>query len=139
MNRQAIEALIPHKGAMCLLEEVTSWDEARIACRAVSHRAGSHPMRYADILPGLAGIEYAAQAMAIHGGLTALHTTPRKGFLASLREVACHVARLDDIAADLTIEAARLAGEDARVIYAFTIHVKDRILLSGRAAVVLEA
>ncbi len=139
MNHAAIEALIPHAGSMCLLEEVVSFDADHIACRAVSHRAPGHPMARGGLLPGLAGIEYAAQAMAVHGGLTGVAGTPRRGFLASLRNVDCHVARLDDIQDDLTIKAEKLMGEHARVIYGFTILAGRRTLLSGRAAVVLDA
>ena len=139
MNHAAIEALIPHAGAMCLLEEVIAFDADSIACRAVSHRTTPHPMACDGILPGLAGIEYAAQAMAVHGGLTAPGETPRQGFLASLREVDCRVARLDDIAHDLMIESWKLMGEHARVIYTFTVRAGETVLLTGRAAVVLAA
>ena len=38
LSRDAIAALIPHQGAMCLLDEVLSADDDGIVCRAVSHR-----------------------------------------------------------------------------------------------------
>ena len=36
LNRDAIAALIPHQGAMCLLSTVERYDERTIVCRATS-------------------------------------------------------------------------------------------------------
>lgn len=38
IDRAEIEALIPHKHAMCLWDEVSSWDAQRIHLRASNHR-----------------------------------------------------------------------------------------------------
>lgn len=139
MTREQLEALIPHAGTMCLLDGVLSWDRNRIRCVARSHRDTDNPLRHAGRLAALCGVEYASQAMAVHGGLTAGGERPAAGYLASLRDLACHVARLDDIAEDLVIDAENLTGEGSRVIYAFTLSAGGRDLLSGRAAVVIDA
>jgi predicted hotdog family 3-hydroxylacyl-ACP dehydratase len=134
-----IRARIPHAGDMCLLDGVLSWDEQRIVCTTGSHRAADNPLCRDGRLHTISGIEYAAQAMALHGGLTAGHQArPRVGYLASLREVVCRVDYLDAIEGDLVIEAERLLNEGSRVIYRFTLRGKDGELISGRAAVVLE-
>jgi len=139
MTRDELAALIPHAGTMCLLDGVLSWDRNRIRCTARSHRAADNPLRHAGRLAVLCGVEYASQAMAVHGGLIADGVRPAAGYLASLRDLSCHVARLDDIAEDLVIDAENLTGEGSRVIYAFSITAGDRELLSGRAAVVIDA
>jgi predicted hotdog family 3-hydroxylacyl-ACP dehydratase len=139
MSRVELAALIPHAGTMCLLDGVLSWDRIRIRCTARSHRDTGNPLRHAGRLAALCGIEYASQAMAVHGGLTAGGGRPSAGYLASLRDLTCHVARLDDIAEDLVIDAENLTGEGSRVIYAFTLSAGSRELLSGRAAVVINA
>ncbi|MBY6261091.1 hydroxymyristoyl-ACP dehydratase [Azospirillum sp. 412522] len=139
MTRNELAALIPHAGTMCLLDGVLSWDRIRIRCVARSHRAPDNPLRHAGRLAALCGVEYASQAMAVHGGLTAGGACPAAGYLASLRDLTCHVARLDDIAGDLVIDAENLTGEGSRVIYAFSVTAGDRELLSGRAAVVIDA
>jgi len=139
MTRDDLAALIPHAGTMCLLDGVLSWDDSRIRCIARSHRAPDNPLRHAGRLAALCGVEYASQAMAVHGGLTADGRRPAAGYLASLRDLSCQVARLDDIAEDLVINAENLTGEGSRVIYAFSITAGDRELLSGRAAVVIDA
>jgi len=90
-------------------------------------------------LPAVCGIEYAAQAMAVHGGLTrGAGTKPRAGYLASLRDVHCRRDRLDDIEGELIVEAERMMGDEARVIYQFAIRAGESEVMSGRAAVVLE-
>ena len=76
LTREAIAALLPHDGAMVLLDEATAWDEARIACSARSHRDRSNPLRREGKLSSLCGVEYAAQAMALHGKLRVANDYP---------------------------------------------------------------
>lgn len=140
LTRDGIAALVPHAGAMCLLDGVTDWDEQRIRCVSRSHLDPNNPLRAQDELPAVCGIEYAAQAMAVHGGLAGgTQGRPRMGFLASLRDVDCLRNRLDDLGGELVVEAERLMGDEARVIYQFTVSVGDIAVLTGRAAVVLQA
>ena len=87
----------------------------------------------------LCGVEYAAQAMALHAALAGgADATPRRGYLASLRSVCCRADRLDSIPDRLEVEAEQLLGGDDRVIYGFEVRHEGGILLSGQAAVVLE-
>jgi predicted hotdog family 3-hydroxylacyl-ACP dehydratase len=142
LDRAAIAALIPHTGAMCLLDRVDRWDETRIRCASMSHLEAANPLRADGRLPAVCGIEYAAQAMAVHGGLADKArdgARPRAGYLASVRDVACLRERLDDLDGELTVEAERMMGDGQRVIYRFRVWVGETEVLSGRAAVVLEA
>ncbi len=142
LDRAAIAARIPHAGRMVLLDAVDAWDDAHIVCRTDSHRESDHPLAIAGRLSSACGVEYAAQAMALHGGLTAPvdpENRPRLGFLASVRGVTMAVARLDDLPGPLTIEATRESGDASRVLYAFEIRGDGRVLVSGRAAVILQA
>jgi len=132
--------MIPHAGAMHLLDGVLSWDADRIRCLSRSHRDRQNPLRTDGRLSALCGIEYAAQAMAIHGVLAGnVRKRPRVGYLASLREVHCSRTRLDDLEGDLIVDAERMMGEESRVIYSFDVRVGDVEVLRGRAAVVLDA
>jgi predicted hotdog family 3-hydroxylacyl-ACP dehydratase len=133
-------AHLPHQGSMCLLDAVTAWDAQHIHCRASSHRALDNPLRAHDRLGAACGIEYAAQAMAAHGALlVADDDAPRAGFLASVRGVELKVSRLDDIAADLRVEAERVSGDGNTILYAFSVFAERDLLLQGRAIVVLNA
>ena len=64
---------------------------------------------------------------------------PISGYLVSVRGARLHVARLDDIAADLQVEASCITRGENNVLYQFSIRAADRLLLEGRAAVVLNA
>jgi predicted hotdog family 3-hydroxylacyl-ACP dehydratase len=139
LGKAEIAALIPHAGRMCLIDRVEVWNEKRISCVSMSHREKDHPLARGGLLPALAGIEYAGQAMALQARLsTPRKEKPRAGFLASLREVSWFVTRLDDIAAPLLIEAEKLAGDGATALYSFHLRAGDRALLEGRAAVLLQ-
>jgi predicted hotdog family 3-hydroxylacyl-ACP dehydratase len=125
---------------MCLLDRVDRWDAQHIQCSASSHRAPDNPLRAHGRLGAACGIEYAAQAMAAHGALlAAADSAPRAGYLASVRAVELRVLRLDDIAADLRVEAVRESGDDNTVLYGFSVYAGQDVLLGGRAIVVLDA
>jgi predicted hotdog family 3-hydroxylacyl-ACP dehydratase len=139
ISRDTIAGMIPHAGAMHLLDGVLSWDADRIRCLSRSHRDRQNPLRMDGRLSALCGIEYAAQAMAVHGALAGnVGSRPRTGYLASLREVRCRRTRLDDLEGDLIVDVERLMGEASRVIYSFEVGVGGIEILRGRAAVVLE-
>ena len=143
---------------MCLLDEVIEWDAQHIRCRSGTHRLPDNPLRSHGRLGSACGIEYAAQAMAVHGALVggalahgatggrpvsaagiATNTRPEAGFLASLRKVRLHVPRLDDIAADLICDARLVAGDHSSALYEFAVASESQPLLSGRATVVFDA
>ena len=133
-----IADLVPQQGPMCLLDEVLHYDERNIACRATSHRASANPLRANGRLPALAGIEYAAQALAAHRAL--VEPAPARasdGVLAGVRALSLHVDRLDGIEHALEVKAERLIVEGSRLLYRFAIEAGGRELLSGRVAVVL--
>jgi predicted hotdog family 3-hydroxylacyl-ACP dehydratase len=135
-----IAAHIPHQGSMCLLDAVKDWSESAIACRATSHTDPANPLRAESRLGAANGIEYAAQAMAIHGALLAnIDDQPRQGYLTSVRSVSLHVARLDDLPGELEVQAERLSGDANNILYQFSLSHQGHCLLEGRAAVVLDA
>ena len=147
LDHAGIEAMVPHRGPMCLLDRMRSWSESRIECSAVNHRDPSHPLRSARGLLASATIEYAAQAAALHGAIAARSAggEAAPGYLASARDVRLAVLRLDDLPKsiddedELRIVATRQAGDDARLLYAFTVIHGKREIASGRLAVVLHS
>lgn len=140
IDRDAILAMIPHQGAMCLWDAVTDWDDARIRLRSTGHRDPAHPLRSDDRLRALHLCEYGAQAMAVHGGLrgAAAGGAPKVGFLVALRDVRLHVARIDDLPSDLEGEAELLADSPVSQQYAFRLLHAGALLAEGRAAVMLQ-
>jgi predicted hotdog family 3-hydroxylacyl-ACP dehydratase len=141
LDQAGIAARIPHSGSMCLLHSCSGWSDTHIDCRADSHRWPNNPLRSTSGLLATNAIEYAAQAMALHGTLSAAPgTPPTPGFLASVRGVELHVPRLDEVAGLLRVRADKLAGDARQALYRFELHADDgRLLVQGRATVVLNA
>lgn len=140
ISRHDIEAMIPHKGAMCLWDDVVDWDAQRIRLRSTGHRDAAHPLRSDGRLRAVHLCEYGAQAMAVHGGLrgAAAGGEPKVGFLVALRDVQLHVARIDDLADALECEAELLAESAASQQYSFRIVHAGNVVAEGRAAVMLQ-
>ena len=123
---------------MCLLDRVLAWDAQRIVCSATSHRDADNPLRQFDRLGAACGIEYAAQAMAVHGALAAPQDAPpRPGMLVSVRAVQLHASRIDDLVADLAVNVERISGDASMLLYQFSVRAAGRLLLEGRASVLL--
>jgi len=122
---------------MCLLDEVVDWTVDSICCRSESHRRADNALRAHGRLGIACGIEYAAQAMAVHGALRAagLPQNSRPGVLASVRGLAMRVERLDDIAGALLASATLVNGNGTIVLYEFSLADSARVLLSGRATI----
>lgn len=95
-----------------------------------------------------AGIEYAAQAAAVHGALVGEHPSPRAGLLGALRDIHATCEWLDRIDAELIIAATVLHADPAGAIYRFEAHARDpqaadtlpdTLLLCGQFTLVLSA
>jgi predicted hotdog family 3-hydroxylacyl-ACP dehydratase len=137
LDRAGIAARIPHAGAMCLLDALLAWSSDEIVCGTDSHRRPDHPLRLDGELPAACALEYASQAMALHGALCSAAMAPTPGFLASARGLRLHARRLDHSPGPLRVSARRTAGSDAQAMYAFELRdATDRLLVDGRATVV---
>ena len=137
LTKAQFTALLPQSDAMCLLDTTDSWDATGIVCGSMSHTRIENPLRCGGQLPAVAGIEYAAQAMALHGALATQRERAAPGMLASVRDVVLHVARLDDITDRLTVSAKQLVAQKRHLLYSFLVEGGGRVLLEGRIAVAL--
>ena len=145
LDAAGIAARVPHGGRMCLLDRMLDWSAEHIHCSAGSHTDPANPLRCEAGLLAPAAIEYAAQAMALHGTLSAAlrHSgaapAPLPGFLASARNVRLWVPRLDRVAGPLTVRAQRLRGDARQALYCFEISDEHGApLVDGRATVVFD-
>ena len=139
IDRDAILALIPHQGTMCLLDEVLEWNADRIACLTRSHQRPDNPLRSNDLLRAIHLCEYGAQAMAVHGGLLARDHggIAKPGLLVSLRAVRIDAARIDDLPDALAVEAEKLLDNGSSWQYQFRVLHRGLPLAEGRAAVMM--
>ncbi len=138
MTRDEIARLIPHAGAMSLLDGVIGGGPDWIACLAVSHRDPANPLRRQDRLPAGAAAEYASQAIALHAQLTGIEREPRRGFLAVVNNLTWTRDRLDTVEGDLEVRAEQLAATGAALQYAVTVIGDGQVLVMAELMVALE-
>jgi predicted hotdog family 3-hydroxylacyl-ACP dehydratase len=138
LNKAEIRTLIPHSGLMCLLDEVTQWDDRSITCVSTTHQDPANPLLRGGRLSGVHAFEYGAQAAAIHGGLCArsVGAVAPPGYLAALRDARLHVAFLDDIKSELQVQTFRLFGDGANTVYECRVSSRDKLLAEGRITIV---
>ncbi len=136
LARAEIDRLLPHAGAMVLIDRVESWSAHDIVCATRTHLRADNPLRRGTRLSIVCAIEYGAQAMRIHGGL-ASGETEAQALLASLRDIVFFSDSLDGVDSDLVIRAAMLHRDRHGTIYDFSVGADSGLLLTGRAAVIL--
>jgi predicted hotdog family 3-hydroxylacyl-ACP dehydratase len=134
-----IASLIPHQGAMCLLERIVGWDDEHVVLETLTHRAQSNPLRSDGRLRAIHLCEYGAQAMAVHGALRALAAGERAvpGMLVSLRSVTFGCDYIDQLPGPLTVEARCLQATTTSMQYSFRVTHDGDLLAAGSAAVML--
>ena len=132
LGRDEIAARIPHSGRMCLLDRVLDWDARHIRCAAENHGDADHPLREHGGLPVWAGIEYAAQAAAVHGALLLATAQPRAGVLGKLSNVRPGCEWLDRVASPLVFDATLLHRDPSGGVYAFEARGDGALLLQGQ-------
>ena len=140
ITKAAFCGLIPHQGSMCLLDRVEQWDDNGLVCMTASHRDRANPLRRDNQLDAICGLEYAAQAMAVHFGLLEQRKERRLtvGYLGAVKNLRLRATRLDNVNGDLTVQATRLVGEAGSFIYVFRVTIEQRALLDGRASIFLK-
>ena len=131
-------SLIPHSFDMCLLDRVESWNEDEIVCYSTSHSSAKNPLRREQELSSIHVLEYAAQAMAVHGGLHNRENGIKmsEGYLAALRDIKIHLCELSEIKDEIRIDATKILSQQGNMIYSFSVSFNGIDLASGRATVV---
>ncbi|OHX36100.1 hotdog family protein [Methylomonas sp. LWB] len=106
-----IAELLPHTGAMVLLDRLLHFDEAGVATE-LTVRGDGLLFGDAEQVPAWAGIEYMAQTIGVYAGLKAKQAGEpiRLGFLLGTRRYLGNVDYLP-VGARLTVEAAKILQE----------------------------
>ena len=140
INRDELCSVIPHSGSMCLLDGVLDWNDDTIICKTNSHHLLDNPLRCEQGLSAIQGIEYGAQAMAVHGGLLAKREGKEipPGFLVAVRNVNINTEWLDKIAGSIIITAKMIMHNDKHSIYEFSLIANDKVLVNGRTTVMTQ-
>ena len=92
MTEYAIEELLPHSGSMMLLERVIAYDENSMVAEVIVRDDGLFGGD--GIVPAWLGIEYMAQTIAAHSGMTCkIAGKPLEvGFLLGTRRYHCNIS-----------------------------------------------
>jgi predicted hotdog family 3-hydroxylacyl-ACP dehydratase len=129
-----IDQLVPHKPPMLLLDRVVAYSGDVVTCE-VEIRPDSSFVS-AGAVPGIVGLEYMAQCVAVYAGLSA-HAKgegARIGFLLGSRDV-----RIDadtfPVGDRLTVEARRSWGENDLGSFACEVRRGGDVLLRGSLTV----
>ena len=131
-----ISSMLPHAGAMVLVDEIVYADPMRIECVTRAHARPGFPLAVDGRVSSLCGIELAAQAMALHLAANAPGHRAREGRLASVSDVEVLHERLDDRAGPLRIDAVLEQSSARGSAYRFVVADGDEPLIRGRALVV---
>ena len=147
---EQLRQLLPHQGAMCLLERVLECNETSIVCTTRTHLDPNNPLRSSGGLGSANAIEYAAQAMALHARLQARPdensaegqtNEPGQqgghGVLGSVRGCQLMSARLDTYDEPLIVQASLMSGDANMALYSFEVGGKTESIATGRATVLL--
>ena len=138
LDRNALSALIPQTGAMCLVDDVESFDASSIVCVSLQHLSPHNPLRRSGHLSSVHAIEFAAQAVALHGALNVPTRSPARGLLVSVRGCKLHAPALDGMPGPLRIEARRVAVAESLSGYEFVVSSTNGPVAEGRLGVFTE-
>ena len=130
-----LDAWLPHRGRMRLIDSVERCDAEGIACTAVVRPDGL--FTGPDGMPAWIGVELMAQAAAAWSGARSREAGggPRVGYLVSARRYDAHVPVFAPGAA-LTVRAScAMMGDNGLRLFDCTIAHADRVLASGRIGV----
>lgn len=138
LTRDELAPLMPHQGAMLLLDGVDACDNRQLRARAVSHRRQDNPLSTQGRLSSLVLPEYAAQAAAAHAVLMSDSggaESSGRGLLVLLPSVALYCEYIDNLAEPLVIEISVLLSREQSRIYSFQVSSAGALLASGELAV----
>lgn len=138
IQRQQIAGLIPHGEAMCLLDQVTGWDEHHLNATTASHRRADNPLLENERMDTVALVEYGAQAAAIHAALQQSGLgAARPAYLGAIKKLRLFTQYVDAGVAELQIQAQCIFSDNSGAIYDIRACAGGNDLIAGRIVLVL--
>ncbi len=132
------ETLIPHSQGMSLLDTILAVANKKISCQTGSHLLAVNPLKVNGQLSKCHLIEYAAQAIAVHGGLLNKaqgNNEPQAGHIAMVKSVTW--GKFNPNTANLTIMATKIMADDVSKLYEYQVSdAEQQIVCSGKVLVV---
>jgi predicted hotdog family 3-hydroxylacyl-ACP dehydratase len=130
--------MIPHRGAMCLLDGVQRWNETGIVCISETHHRVDNPLREDDRLRTVALVEYAAQAAAIHARLIGAGIGGKKtAYIGAVKGLKLHAQYVEPSLETLTYSAECVLQNNGGAIYQVAVESGKQLLIEARVVLVL--
>lgn len=137
IQRQQIAQLIPHGEAMCLLDQITDWDEHQLKATTASHCRKDNPLIENGRMDTVALVEYGAQAAAVHAALqqSGLSAT-RPAYLGAIKKLRLFTQYVDVSVAELQIQAQCIFNDSNGAIYDIWTCAEGDDLMTGRIVLI---
>ena len=137
MDAAAIAALVPHAGAMSLLDGVVDCTPDAIECTARQPLHPDNPLLERGRLHAMALLEYGAQAAAVHAAMAGGGTQPawagqRAAYLAAIRDLSVAGVWLGPDAEALQVTARCITSGTGGAIYGIEVAAQGVSWLTAR-------
>ena len=137
IEHQQIAQLIPHGEAMCLLDQVTDWDEHHLNAITASHRRMDNPLIEDGRMDTVALVEYGAQAAAVHAALQQSGLgAARPAYIGAIKNLQLFAEDVDVSVAELQIHAQCIFNDGNGAIYDISAYAKEDSLMTGRIVLI---
>ncbi|MHA1539397.1 MAG: hypothetical protein ACTSXQ_02860 [Alphaproteobacteria bacterium] len=137
LNKEKLRHLIPHDGTMLLIDKVLSFDAENLVACTQTHLDLKNPLLKEGRLRAVCGIEYGAQAIALHRSL-ADKKEQKEGYLISVRGIKLYVEEINNVEKDLQITVKSVLKGSDNSIYHFAIRTENQLLIEGNATVLIK-
>lgn len=137
LNIEGALERMPHKGAMRLIESISSVSEQNIHCIAAPHVAATYPLRIDGILFSTSLVELGAQAAAAHASLFGVEGN-HTGLLIGLQNIKVQKSTVTECPQPMDITAQQLHFDTNGSLYSFKVTSGDEVLITGRAALKMQ-
>ena len=134
LSRDGIAELLPHAGAMVLIDRVGSYSVESILCFS-NVVEKENPLAVEGEVGIYSGVEYAAQAMALHSTLSSSGGKAEKGVVAVVSKLEAYSDVLKGV---IEVRAEKIDFTGDSSLYDFTVLSRDQLVLSGRMLVLLQ-
>ncbi len=137
IQRHKIAQLIPHGEAMCLLDQITGWDEHHLNAVTTSHRRMDNPLMENGQMDTVALVEYGAQAAAVHAALRQSGLgAARPAYLGAIKKLRLYSPIVDASLAELQIQAQCIFNDGNGAIYDIRARANENDLMTGRVVLI---
>ena len=137
IGRDEITRLVPHGERMCMIDQVTSWNEGEIVATTSSHSREDNPLVEGGRMDAVVLVEYGAQTAAIHSALLKSGFGSRRpAYLGSIRKLYLFTEDIDVDVGELNIRAQRIFTAINGVIYDIAVCAEENELVSGRIVLI---